>query len=75
MTNIETNQALNIDPILRFPEVLALTGARSRQTIYNWVENGTFPKPIKIGPNSIGWLKSECDGWKNHLLTNREVSL
>lgn len=75
MTQFETNQALNIDPVLRFPEVLALTGARSRQTIYNWMERGTFPKPIKIGPNSIGWLKSECDAWKGHLISNREVAI
>jgi prophage regulatory protein len=74
MTQLETNKALNIDPVLRFPEVLALTGARSRQTVYNWVERGTFPKPIKIGPNAIGWLKSECDEWKNQLITNREVT-
>ncbi|HCH5916176.1 TPA: helix-turn-helix transcriptional regulator [Vibrio alginolyticus] len=67
-------QSLNIDPVLRVPEVLALTGARSRQTIYNWMEKGTFPKPIKIGPNSIGWLKSECDAWKEQLLKDREVS-
>ncbi|EIZ1551206.1 AlpA family transcriptional regulator [Vibrio parahaemolyticus] len=73
MIQIETNQALSIDPVLRFPEVLAFTGARSRQTIYNWIEKGAFPKPIKIGPNSIGWLKSECDTWKEQLVLNREV--
>ncbi len=74
MANLETNHALNIDPVLRVPEVLALTGARSRQTIYNWIEKGTFPKPIKIGPNSIGWLKSECDQWKEKLISDREVA-
>lgn len=74
MTQIETNNALSIDPILRFPEVLALTGARSRQTIYNWMERGSFPQAIKIGPNSIGWLKSECDVWKEKLVNNREVA-
>lgn len=71
MNHRQTNQTLNIDPILRFPEVLALTGARSRQTIYNWVENGTFPKPVKIGPNAIGWLKSECDQWKQTIISQR----
>ncbi len=71
MTQTETNRAINLDPILRFPEVLELTGARSRQTIYNWVEKGTFPKPIKIGPNAIGWLKSECDVWKEKLMSDR----
>lgn len=74
MTQPETNKALGIDPILRFPEVLALTGARSRQTIYNWVENNTFPKPVKIGPNAIGWLKSECEEWRQRLISERKES-
>ncbi len=74
MANLETNQALNIDPVLRIPEVLALTGARSRQTIYNWMEKGSFPKAIKLGPNSIGWLKSDCDAWLQGRIAASEVA-
>jgi prophage regulatory protein len=73
MTNIEANDSLKIDPILRFPEVLAFTGARSRQTIYNWMEKGLFPSSIELGPNSIGWLKSECEAWKKQRMEQRQA--
>ena len=29
----------------------------SSSTIYRWSINGTFPKPIVIGPNKTMWLK------------------
>ncbi|EKO3563758.1 AlpA family transcriptional regulator [Vibrio metschnikovii] len=74
MTQIETSQSLNIDPVLRFPEVLALTGARSRQTIYNWIKKGDFPAPLQLGGNSIGWPKSECDAWRKERAEKRKVA-
>jgi prophage regulatory protein len=51
--------------ILRLPAVKARTGL-SRTTIYNRVNNGSFPKPIKIGVRAIGWLESNIDEWVAH---------
>lgn len=48
--------------ILRAPEVLARTGL-SRTTIWRKVRAGTFPAPIELGANSIGWRVSEIQGW------------
>lgn len=36
--------------------------AVSRRTIYYWVEQGTFPKPTKIG-GSNRWSKKEIQNW------------
>jgi len=47
--------------ILRLPAVIERTGL-SRTTIYRLTEHG-FPKPIKLGPNSIGFLASDIDAW------------
>ena len=33
----------------------------SSSTIYCWSMNGTFPKPIVIGPNKTMWLKNEIE--------------
>ena len=33
----------------------------SSSTIYRWSINGTFPKPIVIGPNKTMWLKNEIE--------------
>ncbi len=35
----------------------------SRSTIYAGIKAGTFPKPIQLGAQSVGWLESEIDAW------------
>lgn len=35
----------------------------SRSTIYAGIRAGTFPKPIQLGAQSVGWLESEIDQW------------
>ena len=30
-------------------------------TLYRGVKAGRYPKPVKIGPGSSRWLRSECD--------------
>jgi prophage regulatory protein len=44
--------------ILRLPAVKAETGA-SRSTIYLRIQQGLWPKPVKLGPRSVGWPESE----------------
>lgn len=48
--------------VLRRRRVEALTGL-SRSSIYAGVNAGTFPKPIQLGAQSVGWLASEIDAW------------
>ena len=47
--------------ILRFPEVRALTGL-SRSTIWR-LQKKDFPKPVKLGENSVGWYKKSVEVW------------
>jgi prophage regulatory protein len=44
--------------ILRRKEVESATGC-SRSTIYLRISQGLWPKPVCIGPRSVGWLASE----------------
>lgn len=48
--------------ILRLPEIKARTGL-SRSTIYLYIAEGRFPKPIALGGRAVGWLDSEIDDW------------
>lgn len=56
------------DNIIRRPDVEKKTGA-SRTTIYDWTNphskryDPTFPRPIRLGVRSVGWLESEIDAW------------
>ena len=52
--------------ILRRPDVEALTGL-SRSTIYKFMNDGTFPKAVKIGPRAVGWRQADIDDWLNKL--------
>ena len=45
---------------LKLPEVRDRTG-KSRSAIYQGVNDGTFPKPIKIGPRAVGWIEAEIE--------------
>lgn len=59
-----------IDPILRRPTVEQLTGLK-RSTIYAGVKAGTFPPPVRLGPNSVGWRQSAIADW----LASRELAV
>ena len=48
--------------MLRAPEVVARTGL-SRTTIWRRVRAGTFPAPVELGVNSIGWPASAITDW------------
>ena len=47
---------------VRLREVMARTGL-SRSTIYVWVAEGLFPKPVPLGDRSVGWIESELEDW------------
>ncbi len=48
--------------ILRRPEVEARTGLGC-STIYDGIKAGTFPAPIQLGPQAVGWIESEINEW------------
>ena len=50
--------------ILRLPTVKARTGL-ARSTIYLRIAQGTFPRPIRLGERSVGWVEEAIEGWLN----------
>jgi prophage regulatory protein len=64
------------EQILKLIDLKPITGM-SGSSIYRGAANGTFPKPIKLGERSSGWLRSEVDEWLNNRIEasrNSEVS-
>lgn len=55
-----------IDPILRKCEVVGVTGL-SYSTIQRKHKAGEFPKPVRLGANSVGWKLSEIQAWLDSL--------
>jgi len=48
--------------ILRRPQVEARTGL-SRSTLYQYIQDGLFPRPVSLGARAVGWLESEVTAW------------
>jgi len=47
---------------LRRKQVESRTGL-ARSTIYQYIKDGMFPKPVPLGPRAVGWLESEVSEW------------
>ncbi|MCF6099823.1 helix-turn-helix transcriptional regulator [Mesorhizobium muleiense] len=56
-----------VQNILRRGEVERATGL-PRSTIYDKIAKGEFPKPIKLGARSVGWLEQDIDAWQQKLI-------
>jgi prophage regulatory protein len=52
----------NPEKIIRLQAVKARCGL-SRSTLYNRIATGEFPRPVSLGPRSVGWLESEINAW------------
>lgn len=50
------------ESLMRRVEIEGQIGV-SRATIYNWIRDGHFPKPIRIGPRAVRWRKSDIEKW------------
>lgn len=34
-----------------------------KSTIYFWIKQKNFPRPIKLGPRTVGWVNEEIFKW------------
>ena len=48
--------------ILRRPQVEQRTGL-SRSTLYQYIQDGLFPRPVSLGARAVGWLESDVNAW------------
>ena len=65
MSNDLTKPSLNnLDPLLSIKDLKALLGV-GESTIWQWVRDGKFPKPIKLSKTLSRWKQSKVEGWIN----------
>lgn len=48
--------------LLRLEEVLAIVGV-SKSALYQWIEEGLFPAPVRVGKRGSRWRASEVAAW------------
>jgi prophage regulatory protein len=63
------------DRIIRLKTVLERTGL-SRSTLYRKIQQGTFPKQIRISERCAGWRQSAVSEWlRNPIFYNSDEGL
>lgn len=58
----ELNDLPSSTTLLRLPAVRQRVGL-STATIYRLVKQGTFPRPLKLGAQSVAWIEAEIQQW------------
>jgi prophage regulatory protein len=48
--------------LIRIKEVIKMIGL-SRSSIYSGINNGTFPRPIKLSSRSVAWQRGMIEIW------------
>jgi prophage regulatory protein len=57
--------------VLRIQDVQTKTGLK-HTAIYKRIAEGTFPKPIPLGPQARGFIESEIDTWITRQIAERD---
>ncbi len=60
--------------IIRLKDVMATTGL-GRSSIYKYVQEGAFPKPVRLGGRSTGWVEDEVEEWVIEKIAQRDEKL
>ncbi len=59
--------------VLSYDDLRSEKGIRfSRQWILQLIKQGKFPKSVKLGEASIGFVESEVDAWIESLIEQRD---
>ena len=48
--------------LIRLREVQHRVGL-GRSTIYRWMAEGKFPKPVQLGGYAVAWPENEVENW------------
>ena len=60
--------------VMRLSEVGNVTGL-GRSSIYKFITEGKFPRPIALGDRAVGWVSTEIDQWIRDKIEERDADL
>ena len=65
--------AADVEQYLKIEDVTALLRV-SKSTLWRWIREGLFPKPIHLGPKAVRWEASVLAAWEQER-TEAEAAL
>jgi len=57
---------MTVPQILRRTQLEARLGL-ARSSIYKMMDEGTFPRPVKLGRRAVGWRSEDIEAWLEDL--------
>lgn len=66
MSSSDPHQFRGEERLVRLSEVVERVGL-GKSSIYKRMEEGTFPRPLSLGPNTVRWRSSDIDAWISNL--------
>lgn len=59
--------------LIKLKDVMSNTGL-GRSTIYKYIAEGAFPKPVSLGARAVAWVESEVEDWVLDKIEQRDAS-
>ena len=57
--------------LIRLTQVMECTGL-ARSTVYKFIAEGDFPKPVKLGVRVAAWVEAEVLAWMESKVITRD---
>jgi prophage regulatory protein len=57
--------------LIKLKEVMHNT-ALARSTIYKYIADGMFPKPVSLGDRAVAWVEEEIFDWIEDKISQRQ---
>ena len=64
---IRVHASPRVTRLIRLKEVQHRIGL-GRSTIYRWVAEGRFPKPVQLGGYAVAWAEDDIEAWIRAML-------
>jgi prophage regulatory protein len=64
-----------LDHFVNERAALAAAGVKSRSTLRSMIEEGRFPRPIRVSRGRVAWSAAEIAGWQKDRMRERDDAL
>jgi prophage regulatory protein len=58
--------------LMKLKAVMECTGL-ARSTVYKFIAEGRFPKPVKLGARMVAWVEGEIQQWILERIDERDL--
>jgi prophage regulatory protein len=59
--------------LIKLKDVTSLTGL-ARSTIYKYISEERFPKPVSLGERNVAWVEEEIQDWILEKVAERDLA-